>query len=296
MQRSALNHQASKQRCKSLPAVCWMSRFVLLRFLWAVLLSGVISGCATSKSYLLQENSPHYTIEHVVQQSEYGCRYLTVLRQPLVKRVPFTVVLGHGFLRGQRNMRGLAAALADAGVTVATLDFCHMKPWNGHHLRNGAEMTKVANYWGAESVVYAGFSAGALAALVAAGIDHRARALVLLDFVDQPPIGLQAIDARVSTLPVLAIAGKPASCNAKTRGMQLLQALPNLRLQHFNAASHCAFESPTSWLCNVVCGADRQDDAHLRPQIISQIVSAVVDLQDRETFGWQKNQQAIPKY
>lgn len=278
MQRPALIRHITMRRCKTSVALYHLCRSGLLCTVYAILFAVVISGCATSHNYLNDEASPHYTIEHVVRQSEYGCRYRTVLRRPVVERVPYTVVLGHGFLRGQRNMRGLAAALADAGIAVVTLDFCHMKPWNGHHMRNGAEMTKVADFWGVESVVYAGFSAGALAALVAAGSDERAQALVLLDFVDQSPIGQQAINTRVTALPVLAIAAEPASCNANARGLRLLETLPKLRLQRLTAASHCAFESPTSWLCNLVCGADKPADARLRRQIINQVVSAVLDL------------------
>jgi len=49
------------------------------------------------------------------------------------------VVIGHGFLRNQTRMHGLAQAIAAAGMNAVTVDFCNMRLWNGAHRRNAQD-------------------------------------------------------------------------------------------------------------------------------------------------------------
>jgi hypothetical protein len=65
-------------------------------------------------------------------------------------------------------------------------------------------------------VLYAGFSAGGLAAYLAAGSDPRASAYLGLDAVDSGGLALaRNADFRV---PALFLMGEPSSCNAKNNG------------------------------------------------------------------------------
>ncbi len=210
------------------------------------------------------------------RKARHGCHYQTIHRQPLLQHTTFTVVMGHGFMRNQRYLTDLASALANAGVPIVTLDFCNMKPWNGHHRRNAEEMIAVANTLQTDKILYAGFSAGALAAALAAANDKRTHGILLLDFVDQSDIGSTAL-ARFAG-PGVALLGKPSGCNANGRDHASLQEIPGLQLEHYPAASHCAFESPTDWLCNRICSDNTKTDQQWRARIIRDAVDAILQL------------------
>ncbi len=161
------------------------------------------------------------------------------------------VLLAHGFLRGQARMQDLAARMAGEGLRVATLDFCNQKPWAGRHVQNSRDMLALARHLGAERVVYAGFSAGGLAALLAAREDRDTVGVLTLDLVDAGDLGLGA--ARALDKPLFAIAGEPANCNADGNGAAVYVAAAGARVQRVRGASHCDFESPTDRLCELVC-------------------------------------------
>ncbi len=116
--------------------------------------------------------------------SPTDCELHYRLYRPLGADPGDLVVIGHGFLRGKERMTGLAHALAKAGIATAALDFCNDRLWDGGHVRNALDMMKVADVLGARRVVYLGFSAGALAALIAGRNDTRAIGVVALDLVD----------------------------------------------------------------------------------------------------------------
>ena len=161
------------------------------------------------------------------------------------------IILAHGFLRDQRNMRGLALALAQAGYRVATLNSRHDSPVSGGHAKNSRDMVALARHLRAGRVIYAGFSAGALAALLAADSDPTAVGVLTLDLVDSQGLGLSA--ARGLELPVVALAGAPSNCNANNNAAPVYQAMAQVQLTPIPEASHCDFESPSDWLCRTLC-------------------------------------------
>lgn len=190
------------------------------------------------------------------------------------------IVLAHGFLRDQRNMRGLAMALAEAGYPVATLNARHDSPLSGGHAKNSQDMIALARHLKAERVIYAGFSAGALAALLAAQTDPSAAGALTLDLVDSQGLGLKA--ARALALPVVALAGAPTNCNANNNAAPVYRAIQNLRLTPIPEASHCDFESPSDWLCRALCqappGQDESTKAAVRAEIIRDAVAGIDQL------------------
>jgi dienelactone hydrolase len=161
------------------------------------------------------------------------------------------VILAHGFLRDQRNMQGLAVAIAEAGYPVATLNARHDSPISGGHGENSQDMVALARHLKAERVIYAGFSAGGLAALLAAGEDAEAVGVLTLDLVDTQSLG-RAV-AETLQAPVVSLAGAPTNCNANQNAESVYQVLRELELTRFPAASHCDFESPSDWLCQSLC-------------------------------------------
>lgn len=173
-------------------------------------------------------------------------------------------VVGHGFRRSQERMTGLAAALAQSGVTAVTLDVRPARPWDGGHVRHARAMLAVASALDARRVVYLGFSAGALAALIAARNDPRAAGVVALDLVDTQDLGIRA--ASGLTRPLIGLVGAASGCNAQGNGRAVYAASPRAVVQRMPGASHCDFESPTDWLCRLACaprgaqlGSARQD-------------------------------------
>ena len=215
-------------------------------------------------------------------RSSGGCRYAYRVYAPLAAAEAgagspgsVTVLLGHGFLRDQDTLVGLARALANAGFRVVTLDFCNMRPWNGHHARNARDLVALAARVGAADVVYAGFSAGALAALLAAADDPRARGVVTLDLVDQGGLGADAL-ARLDA-PLIGLQGPPSRCNADGGGGRVFARRPAAPLETLPGASHCEFESPSDGLCELLCGDEDASgaDARERADVVRRTVAAV---------------------
>nr|WP_246221639.1 alpha/beta hydrolase [Marichromatium bheemlicum] len=188
------------------------------------------------------------------------------------------VVLGHGFLREQSTLAGLARTLAAAGVDCATLDFTAQRPWDGAHLRNGLAMIRVADRLGARRVVYVGFSAGGLAALVAARNDPRARGVVTLDLVDAA--GLGRATAAALSVPLVGLVGEPGRCNAHNGARLVYAQAPRGRLERIAGAGHCDFESPTDPLCEMLCG---EADPALGALVRARASAAVLGLLGPET-------------
>lgn len=135
---------------------------------------------------------------------------------------------------------------------------------------------------GDAQVIYAGFSAGALAALVAARNDPNALGAVTLDLVDAQGIGQRAV--RDLEKPLIGLAGESTNCNAYDNARELFSAADQARLLRIAGAGHCDFEAPTDVLCELVCTdpdqADAKDTAQLREQIQSQTLAAIDSLRD----------------
>jgi pimeloyl-ACP methyl ester carboxylesterase len=206
------------------------------------------------------------------------------------------VVLAHGFLRSQDQMRDLAVALARSGVRVATLDFCNASPWDGGHVQNALDMKSLARRLGARRVVYAGFSAGGLAAVIAARNDPAAIGVVTLDLVETQGLGVRA--AKGLGKPLLGLTGEPTNCNALDNGRAVLAAADQARVQHIEGAGHCDFEAPSNRLCEMLCqdpdrdpGKRAANDQPLpgpaqRQEIIASATLAVRSLLDGDPLAW----------
>lgn len=204
--------------------------------------------------------------------SETGCRVDHRLYRPQRPRTDAVIVLAHGFLRDQRRMEGLARRLAEDGVPVATLSFCNSRPWDGRHVQNGLDMRRLADQLHARRVLYAGFSAGALSAVIAARDDPRSVGVLALDLVDDGRLGARA--ARGLEVPLVDIRGDASPCNAQNNGLAVAAASPQAELIPIRGASHCDFESPTDWLCRSLCARGKSGAEVQRRQIIDTSVAA----------------------
>jgi hypothetical protein len=208
--------------------------------------------------------------------SATGCGLEYRIYRPAAPVPDGLVILAHGFLRSKERMDGLARALADSGMTAATLDFCNSRPWAGRHFQNGLDMVEVTDAIGATRVVYAGFSAGGLAALVAGRRDPRSLGVLALDLVDDDELGVRMAEGLQT--PLIGIMGEPTACNARGNGMPIFAASPRGRVETLAGAGHCDFESPTDWLCEAVCERPEGASSELRASIIESAVAAIEGL------------------
>ena len=249
---------------------------LLLYLLPVTLLSGCLSYGSPSVAVPRAERDSYVLIEES-QRSVTGCTFDYRLYQPADPQTRTSIMLGHGFLRDQDNLVGLSRALANHGIPVVTLNFCNMRLWNGNHESNALDMRALAQKLGlSEDIIYGGFSAGALAAVLAANDDTRA--ILALDLVDQNDLGLNAI--RALQTPLIGVSGPASSCNANGNGAALFtsRAQPSLSdLITIEGASHCEFESPSNWLCEIACGDEdnEQDDERERAAIIEKTIDSL---------------------
>jgi hypothetical protein len=176
-------------------------------------------------------------------------------------------ILAHGFLRSRVTMRGHAQALSRAGIIAMAPDlpFLVDSRDNARALRQLVAMVQAGRIGGrvvpaALPVVLVGFSAGALAALLASDAPGVA-GYIGLDPFDRPGrIGREF--ARSLQTPVLLVRGGPSACNGYSIGGPWAEVAPRLDGDLLlPLATHCDFESPTDWLCRLVCGAATQTTA-----------------------------------
>jgi pimeloyl-ACP methyl ester carboxylesterase len=171
-----------------------------------------------------------------------------------------------------------------------TLDFCNARFWDGRHVRNGLDMILVADALAAKQVVYAGFSAGGLAALVAGRNDPRTLGVVALDLVDAGRLG-EGMAAGLDR-PLIGLVGDPSPCNAENKGLAVFSATDQAAVERVTGAEHCDFESPTDWLCRLVCKRDTSDTASPRRDIIAAATDAVFSLVALPSEAEQADQRA----
>ena len=242
-----------------------------------LLMGGCLSMGSQIDSDSLQPEADSYTLSEHSAISKTGCSFDYRTYQPTRAKSATSIIIGHGFLRDQNNMAGLSRALAKRGIPVITLDFCNMQAWNGNHETNAQDMRNLAVQLGrGDNIIYAGFSAGALAAILAA--DDNTRAILALDLVDQNELALQAIKQR--SVPLIGVSGPASECNANNQSNLVFSARNDERLEQLSivpGASHCEFESPTNWLCDLLCGDDdtQHSDNMQRMNIIDKSIEAV---------------------
>ncbi len=180
-----------------------------------------------------------------------GCTLSWTAFRPQDQTPTATVLLAHGYLRSQANHTDLATHLASWGLQAVTMDLCHSSLLDVDHEQNGLDLVALRGTVAEGPVVYAGHSAGGLAALVAGAADPDAAAVLALDPVDVGDLGLSA--AASITGEVRALFGEPGLCNSDGNGVDVVQAAPLHRELRLTDADHCDFEGPTDVLCTGLC-------------------------------------------
>lgn len=179
-----------------------------------------------------------------------------------------SVVWAHGFLRDLGSMRGWARHAAGHGVRSVVVSFCNSSAFAGRHDRNAADLRLVADAVRTrpdDPVVYAGFSAGGLSALLAAASDPHAIGYLGLDPVASGGLEAEAVGWAG---PAMLIVGDASACNADGNANLLAALLPGAAFVRVPGATHCAFEDPYDPRCEWVCGRmDENSAASIRATI-----------------------------
>lgn len=196
-------------------------------------------------------NIPYDSLDQKLR-STTGCVVAYTYYKPRGASKDVLVVLGHGFMRSKKRMARLAQHLASWGLSVVSMEFCNSKLWAGRHNLNGADMVAVTQKIPVESVIYTGFSAGGLAAMVAADLDNNALAYFGLDLVDNKGLGSKM--APGLTIPFYGLIAAPSSCNAHNNGLDAYAQAPHSKVIKVEDTSHCHFELPVDGKCSLVCG------------------------------------------
>ncbi len=203
---------------------------------------------------------------------------------------PPIVILGHGFARGSGVMSGWAEHLSSWGVEVVLPTLCHYNVFTGvDHEMNGQNMRELA---GNNRVVYAGHSAGGLAAIIAASQDNNALGVLGLDATDTQDVpGVRNFIGRDYagnvSVPTFGIIGEPSTCNANNNGLELYRMIERKRVVKVISSDHCDYESPTNFGCTSNCENRETEflDDDIRPAIIALGTAAVMSLTGLSSDG-----------
>jgi pimeloyl-ACP methyl ester carboxylesterase len=195
-----------------------------------------------------------------VLRSAYGCELRYEDHRPLGWMGGPTVVLAHGFLRSLDSMRGWAEHFASHGVRTVVVGLCNATPFDGRHDRSAVDLRDLADQVVPEGgrVLYAGFSAGGLAALLAAAEDPAAVAYLGLDAVDS---GALAGRATRLAVPALFLSAEPGACNADGNMAPFAATIASARVVRVPNATHCVFEDPYDARCAWLCGRVQPESA-----------------------------------
>ena len=201
--------------------------------------------------YRNQGKVPYDRLEGKLKSST-GCEVAYTYFKPRDVSKDVLVVLGHGFMRSKKRMAYWAQHLAGWGLSVVNLEFCNSKFWAGNHDLNGADMVAVSRKLHAGKVIYTGFSAGGLAAMVAVNLDKNTLAFFGLDMVDNQGLGKKIAPKLV--VPFYGLFAAPSACNANNNGLDSYALVPHSNVIKVEDSSHCHFEFPVDGKCSFVCG------------------------------------------
>ncbi len=185
-----------------------------------------------------------------------GCSMAYEIFTPTDEPDAPTVVLAHGFQGNHGSMVDWAEHFASWGLRVVTPDLCHATIVDADHAQNGADLVALAGELAIASPIYAGYSAGGLAAVLAAAQDPATVALVGLDMVDSGGLGAGVADG--IAVPAHDITSEAAMCNSTANGVPVFGAMADSHVVRIVEADHCDFQSPGDAFCGL-CSAPNPD-------------------------------------
>lgn len=214
--------------------------------------SSETTGVPTDPGPDFRERGPFVVVTSAGEHTTAGCDQAYDVFSPEGASAPPVVILAHGFQGSRASMAGWAEHWASWGLEVVTPDLCHATIVDTDHAQNGADLVALAEHLGDGSIAIAGYSAGGLAAVIAAAARPSTPVLLGLDMVDSGGLGAQAAPQVVS--PALDLTAETAMCNASSNGIPVFGAMNDASIVRLVEADHCDFQSPPDGFCSL-CAA-----------------------------------------
>ena len=242
--------------------------FPLARLLVLCLLAGTVVSFAAPR-----ESRPG-VVERTLSRTFDGSPEAVDVYRPSSGSPRAVVILAHGFTRSRSNLAELSRDLAGSGFAVVVPDL----PYLVDHTGNGRVLAKLAGViesgddaeleLGSRRLIFAGFSAGGLAALLGAATHPTALGWIGLDPVDRADRGVVAAPRMAA--PAYVFRAPAAACNAYSNSERIVERLRAVvENRVIPGASHCDFEGPTDGFCELVCGrADPARQAAIRAAVV----------------------------
>jgi hypothetical protein len=203
-----------------------------------------------------------------------SCRSMAVsVYTPVGGPGTHVVVVAHGFAGRRDDMEGWGAHLASWGLTALVPTMCHASPLDVDHRQNGLDLVALAAEQApGQTPFYVGYSAGGLAAMVAATEDPGVGGHLGLDMVDAFNIGVRA--APGLTMPAADLFAEPSACNSRNNGLPLYDGVGATTLG-IPGADHCDWNNPYQASCDRLC-ATGPDEPRIGQAIATLVTSWVL--------------------
>ncbi len=246
----------------------------------------VVSGCATAP--LAQNLSAIDAVQGISPERDFrsdgpakvergeiadiavgDCKADVVRYRPRGVSGDTPLIFAHGFLRSVGQHDDFARRAASWGITTYLVGLC-AGGWNRAAAGTYRDLLRAtADESGAAKVIYGGFSAGGLAAGLAAVEDSRAVGYLSLDGVDRTLLARE-LGQHADRLKPYGVFARPSRCNAQQVGSRAFATAGAVALE-IAGATHCHFEAPTNLLCSLACGdaASTEEDSWFRGRVLA---------------------------
>ena len=162
------------------------------------------------------------------------------------------IILAHEFISTHDYLLDFSQHYASWGLKVATMNQLHSSLIDNDPIQDAEDFILLSNQaFGGGDVIYAGYSAGGLRAMIASALDTNTIAFFGLDIVDIDDLGQSY--AQGLNIPIFGLAGEESSCNSQSNGIGVYNEAENSKLLRITEADHCDFQSPNSFICTFLC-------------------------------------------
>jgi hypothetical protein len=151
------------------------------------------------------------------------------------------------------------------------------------HQLNGEAIAALGPVLEPSGAVYAGFSAGGLAAWVAAATDQTAIGYVGLDAVDNG--GLAGMFSGID-VPIHGIVAEPGQCNTNNNFLPVYDQKPGMPVIRVVEAEHFDFETDACELGDIGCNFCAPHGPDTRATALGLVTSAILIESGADPGGW----------
>lgn len=213
-------------------------------------------------------------------QVDPQCNLQYVTYEPDTLLSDTAVLLAHGFMRSIDDMAPTAEHIASWGVRVHAVSLC-TNNFQIDHQHNGEAIALLGQALEPAGPIYAGFSAGGLAAWIAAVNDPVAIGYVGLDAVDSN--GLAGMFAGID-VPIRGVVAEPGQCNTNNNFLSIYEQKPGMPVIRVVDAQHFDFETDACGVGDIGCGFCAPNGPDTRAVALG-LVTAAILIETGADFG-----------